>query len=136
MVHQGDDIMEEQRYGGKNNTFEPIKIINNYNLNFNLGNVIKYVLRDKGSKLEDLKKAVDYLKNEIEKIEPKKKEQLIKQHDEDHIQIDNDFFEFTYTETHCDFCDLDNYCNENLLKNPGCTIRSDKKEGIFKKVAK
>jgi hypothetical protein len=77
MVHQGDDIMEEQRYGGKNNTFEPIKIINNYNLNFNLGNVIKYVLRDKGSKLEDLKKAVDYLKNEIEKLEPKTNSEFV-----------------------------------------------------------
>jgi len=50
--------------------YEPIKVINHYNLNFNLGNVIKYVLRagkkDNNSKLSDLRKAVDYLMYEIE----------------------------------------------------------------------
>lgn len=50
--------------------YEPIKIINHYNLNFNLGNVIKYVLRagkkENNSKLSDLRKAVDYLMYEID----------------------------------------------------------------------
>ena len=50
--------------------YEPIKVINHYNLNFNLGNVIKYVLRagkkENNSKLSDLRKAVDYLMYEIE----------------------------------------------------------------------
>ena len=50
--------------------YEPIKIINHYNLNFNLGNVIKYVLRagkkEDNSKLSDLRKAVDYLMYEID----------------------------------------------------------------------
>ena len=50
--------------------YEPIKVINHYNLNFNLGNVIKYVLRagkkDNNSKLSDLRKAIDYLKYEID----------------------------------------------------------------------
>jgi len=50
--------------------YEPIRIINHYNLNFNLGNVIKYVLRagkkENNSKLSDLRKAIDYLKYEID----------------------------------------------------------------------
>lgn len=59
MEHKGE------HYGGKENPFEAIKIINHYDLNFSLGNCIKYILRDKGTKLEDLKKAKYYLENEI-----------------------------------------------------------------------
>lgn len=49
--------------------FEPIKIVEHYNLNFSLGNVIKYVLRA-GKKpgvadIEDLAKARQYLDFEI-----------------------------------------------------------------------
>lgn len=39
----------------------PWDIIDEYNLDFYTGNIIKYLLRDKGSKLEDLKKAQHYL---------------------------------------------------------------------------
>lgn len=47
---------------------EVIDFINDQQLNFNLGNVIKYVCReaDKGG-IEDLKKAVQYLEFEIER---------------------------------------------------------------------
>ena len=51
-------------------------VIDDYDLNFNLGNVIKYVLRF-GRKttgeeaLQDLKKARDYLDREIEKLRQK-----------------------------------------------------------------
>ena len=39
-----------------------------YNLNFNRGNVLKYIARagKKENELEDLKKAMEYLKREIE----------------------------------------------------------------------
>lgn len=48
---------------------EPIDYIESHNLNFNLGNVIKYVSRApfKGTEAEDLKKAKWYLEREIEK---------------------------------------------------------------------
>lgn len=48
--------------------YEVIDIIEDYNLGFNLGNVIKYVLRanKKGHLIEDLKKAKWYLEREIE----------------------------------------------------------------------
>lgn len=50
---------------------EPIDYIESHNLNFNLGNVIKYVSRApfKGTELEDLKKAKWYLEREIKKHE-------------------------------------------------------------------
>ena len=56
-------------YGGADNTYEAIKVIEAWQLGFNLGNVVKYISRagKKGSKLEDLKKAQWYLNREIEK---------------------------------------------------------------------
>lgn len=48
---------------------EPIEFIESHNLNFNLGNVVKYVSRApfKGTEVEDLKKALWYLEREIKK---------------------------------------------------------------------
>jgi hypothetical protein len=56
-------------YGGEENTYEAIKVIEAWELDFHLGNVIKYISRagKKGSKLEDLKKAQWYLNRVIEK---------------------------------------------------------------------
>lgn len=50
---------------------EPIDYIESHDLNFNLGNVIKYISRApyKGTELEDLKKAKCYLEREIKKHE-------------------------------------------------------------------
>lgn len=46
---------------------EPIKVINSINLGFNLGNAYKYLARAgyKGSKDEDIKKAIDYIGFEL-----------------------------------------------------------------------
>lgn len=54
-------------YGGEDNPYEVIKIIEHYNLGFALGNSVKYILRCefKGTPLEDLKKAQWYLNREI-----------------------------------------------------------------------
>lgn len=48
---------------------EAIDVIEAFNLNFHLGNVVKYILRAgrKGDRIEDLKKAMWYLNREIEK---------------------------------------------------------------------
>ena len=55
------------------NGMESIDVIEAFELNFNLGNVIKYTLRakKKGNMLQDLKKALWYLNREIETNEPK-----------------------------------------------------------------
>jgi hypothetical protein len=52
--------------GGK---FEVIDIIEDFKLGFNLGNVLKYILRadKKGNCIQDLKKAKWYLEREIER---------------------------------------------------------------------
>ena len=46
---------------------EPIDVINTWGLNFNLGNVIKYVVRaeHKGNQELDLRKAIFYLEFEL-----------------------------------------------------------------------
>lgn len=55
-------------YGGADNVYEAIKVIEAWGLGFNLGNTVKYISRAgrKGSRLEDLRKARWYLDREIE----------------------------------------------------------------------
>ena len=50
--------------------YDLIDVINDYNVNFCRGNVIKYVVRagKKKDELQDLLKAKDYLEREIERI--------------------------------------------------------------------
>jgi len=50
--------------------FEVIDVINDWELNFNLGNVIKYIARAdyKGDRKENLEKALFYLKYELGEI--------------------------------------------------------------------
>jgi hypothetical protein len=56
--------------------YDVIDFITDYGLNFNKGNIIKYVARagKKGDELSDLRKALDYINREIETIEKQKKE--------------------------------------------------------------
>lgn len=52
-------------------TYDVIDFVKDNELNFNEGNIIKYVTRarKKGQHLDDLKKALDYLQREIQYIE-------------------------------------------------------------------
>ena len=56
-----------------NQGIETIEYIESWSMNFNIGNVIKYVTRAgyKDNQLEDLKKALWYLQREIDRIENK-----------------------------------------------------------------
>ena len=58
-------------YGGADNPYEAIKVIEAWGLNFHLGNTVKYISRagKKGAPLEDLKKARWYLDREIANAE-------------------------------------------------------------------
>lgn len=53
--------------------YEPIDVITDWNLNFNLGNAVKYISRagrkDPDKLIEDLKKAQFYLNYEITRLE-------------------------------------------------------------------
>lgn len=53
--------------------YQPIDVIADWKLSFNLGNVLKYIARAKykGTEVQDLKKARVYLTHEIKKIEGK-----------------------------------------------------------------
>ena len=57
--------------------FEAIDVIEDWQLNFNLGNTVKYISRaghkDPTKKIEDLKKAQWYLNRYIEKLEQEAK---------------------------------------------------------------
>lgn len=57
-------------YGGASNPFEAIKVIEAWGLDFTLGNAVKYIARagKKGSAVEDLEKAVWYLKRRISQL--------------------------------------------------------------------
>lgn len=48
------------------NVIQPWHIIDSHKLNFYEGNAIKYILRKKGNRVEDLKKAIHYIEREIE----------------------------------------------------------------------
>lgn len=63
-------VNHPSHYGGESNTYETIKIIESYNLNFSLGNVIKYTLRagKKINEIEDLEKARWYLERHINNL--------------------------------------------------------------------
>lgn len=70
-------------YGGEDNPYEAIKVIEAWDLNFNLGNVLKYINRA-GKKSEDpirdLEKAADYLRFEVrrmKRLERRSREQAV-----------------------------------------------------------
>lgn len=56
-------------YGGADNPYEAIKVIEAWQLGFCLGNTVKYIARaeHKGATIEDLEKARWYLDREIER---------------------------------------------------------------------
>ena len=67
-----ETINHPGHYGG-DNTYEAIKVIEAWNLDFSLGNTIKYISRagkkDKAKEIEDLKKALWYLDRKIKTLE-------------------------------------------------------------------
>lgn len=66
-----DTVNHPAHYGGADNPYEAIKVIEAWGLGFCLGNTVKYIARaeHKGATVEDLKKARWYLDREIAKRE-------------------------------------------------------------------
>jgi len=62
-----DMVNHPPHYGGENNPYEAIKVIEAWGLSFHLGNAVKYIARAgrKGAALEDLKKARWYIDRAI-----------------------------------------------------------------------
>ena len=67
-----EKVNHPDHYGGEDNTYEAIKVIEAWDLNFHLGNVVEYISRaGKKSKnsVEDLKKAEWYLSRYVQFIQ-------------------------------------------------------------------
>jgi hypothetical protein len=68
-----EQVNHPQHYGGRNNPYEAIKVIDAWELGFSLGNTVKYISRagkkGKDKELEDLRKALWYLQHHIETLE-------------------------------------------------------------------
>lgn len=73
MPTETSKIAHPAHYGGADDPFEAIKVIEAWSLGFHLGNVLKYISRvgkkPGTTRVEDLKKARWYLDREIERIE-------------------------------------------------------------------
>lgn len=59
-----------ERYASREiNGMDVIDLCKHWNLNFNEGNILKYLLRDKGEDLSDMKKIIDYASREAKHLE-------------------------------------------------------------------
>jgi hypothetical protein len=63
-----EKVNHPKHYGGEDNLYEAIKVIEAWNANFNIGNVLKYISRcgKKDREIQELEKAAWYLNREIE----------------------------------------------------------------------
>ena len=68
-----EQVNHPNHYGGEDNPYEAIKVIEAWDLGFSLGNTVKYISRagKKDKELQDLKKALWYLQHHIETLEKK-----------------------------------------------------------------
>jgi hypothetical protein len=70
-----EHVNHPEHYGGKNNEYEAIKVIDAWELGFSLGNTIKYISRagkkGKDKELQDLRKGLWYLEHHIKQLEQK-----------------------------------------------------------------
>ncbi len=67
-----EKVNHPDHYGGESNPYETIKVIYAWDLNFHLGNVVKYISRagkKSENSIEDLKKAEWYLSRYVQFIQ-------------------------------------------------------------------
>jgi hypothetical protein len=73
MENNKEMVNHPEHDGGSENIYEAIKVIENWDLDFHLGNTVKYISRagkkDNDKELQDLKKAQWYLERRIQNLE-------------------------------------------------------------------
>ena len=73
MENNKEMVNHPSHYGGAENVYEAIKVIEAWDLDFHLGNTVKYISRagkkDTDKELQDLKKAMFYLERKIKNLE-------------------------------------------------------------------
>jgi hypothetical protein len=66
-------VNNPDHYGGAENIYEAIKVIEAWSLDFHLGNTVKYISRagkkETDKELQDLKKAAWYLQRRIDNLQ-------------------------------------------------------------------
>jgi len=71
-MNEKEMVNHPNHYGGKNNLYEVINVIEAWDLDFHMGNTVKYIARagkkDPTKELEDLTKAMWYLQRKIDNI--------------------------------------------------------------------
>ena len=72
MDDKKESVDHPNHYGGKDSPYEAIKVIEAWDLNFCLGNTVKYISRagkkEKNKTIQDLEKAKWYLEREISNL--------------------------------------------------------------------
>lgn len=75
MENNKEHVNHPTHYGGEDNPYEAIKVIDAWGLGFSLGNTVKYISRagkkETDKELQDLRKALWYLQHHIETLEQK-----------------------------------------------------------------
>jgi hypothetical protein len=70
-----EQVNHPQHYGGVDNPYEAIKVIEAWELDFHLGNTVKYISRagkkETDKELQDLNKALWYLQRRIDNLKNK-----------------------------------------------------------------
>ncbi len=71
MKNESREMVDHPQHYQSVGGIEAIDVIEGFNLNFNLGNAIKYILRadKKGNKKQDLEKSLWYIKRELDKFQ-------------------------------------------------------------------
>lgn len=71
-IGENKAVHHPKHYGGADNPYEAIKVIEAWELGFHLGNTVKYISRagkkDRFKELEDLEKAAWYLQRRIKNL--------------------------------------------------------------------
>ena len=72
MENNSEQVNHPNHYGGEDNPYESIKVIDAWDLGFSLGNTVKYISRagkkNKEKEIEDLEKALWYLTHRINQL--------------------------------------------------------------------
>jgi hypothetical protein len=70
MKNDSREMVDHPQHYASNGGIETIDVIESFELGFNLGNAIKYILRaeKKGNKKQDLEKSLWYISRELSKF--------------------------------------------------------------------
>ena len=81
MKNEKNQVNHPQHYGGADNIYEAIKVIEAWDLDFCLGNTIKYISRagkkDASKLIQDLEKAQWYLARRIDQLKADEQRQTV-----------------------------------------------------------